>query len=211
MEKASTSGADLAQHWDTAYESRGTTGVSWFQPETTMSIELINHLGIPHDAAIIDVGGGASLLVDFLIQHGYGDLSVLDVSKAALAATSERIGAGAPVTFLNENLMTWRPARRFDVWHDRAVFHFLVDPSDRDAYLDLLRSALPPNGVVIMATFAPDGPKYCSGLPVASYSADELISLLGDRFEIVEMRGEQHTTPGGAVQPFTWVSARTSA
>ena len=211
MEKASTSGADLAQHWDAAYQSRGTTGVSWFQPETTMSIELINHLGIPHDAAIIDVGGGASLLVDLLIKQAFSDVSVLDVSKAALDATSERVGAGANVTFLHEDLLTWRPARRFDVWHDRAVFHFLVEPGDRDVYLDLLRSALRPNGVVIMATFASDGPQYCSGLPVARYSADELLSLLGDRFEIVEKRDEQHATPGGVIQPFTWLSARASA
>ena len=210
MEKASTSGADLAQHWDAAYQSRGTTGVSWFQPETTMSIELINHLGIPQDDAIIDVGGGASLLVDFLIEQGFSDLSVLDVSKAALEAANERIGPGAPVTFVNENLMTWRPARKFHLWHDRAVFHFLVDPSDRDVYLDLLRSALHPNGALIMATFSSDGPEYCSGLPVGRYSADELISLLGDRFEIVEMRDQQHTTPGGVIQPFTWVSARVS-
>ena len=211
MGNASTSRPDLAQHWDDAYERRGTTGVSWFQPETTMSIDLINRLGIAHDAAIIDVGGGASLLVDFLIDQGFSDVSVLDVSKTALDTTRERIGAGAPVTFLHEDLLTWRPARRFDVWHDRAVFHFLVEPGDRDVYLHLLRTALPPSGALIMATFAPNGPEFCSGLPVARYSADELISLLGDRFEVVEMRDEHHTTPGGVIQPFTWVSARASA
>jgi Methyltransferase domain len=211
MGNASPSGPDLAQHWDDAYERRGTTGVSWFQPETTMSIDLINHLGIAHDAAIIDVGGGASLLVDFLIDQGFSDVSVLDVSKTALDATRERIGAGAPVTFLLEDLLTWCPARRFDVWHDRAVFHFLVEPGDRDVYLHLLRSALHPSGALIMATFGPNGPEYCSGLPVARYSADELTSLLGNRFEIVEVRDEQHSAPGGAIQPFTWISARVSA
>jgi Methyltransferase domain len=211
MGNASTSRPDPARHWDDAYEARGTTGVSWFQPETTMSIDQINHLGVARDAAIIDVGGGASLLVDFLIDQRFSDVSVLDVSKSALDATRERIGAGASVTFLHEDLLSWRPARRFDVWHDRAVFHFLVEPGDRDVYLDLLRSALRPSGALIMATFAPNGPEYCSGLPVARYSADDLTSLLGDRFEIVEVHDEQHSTPGGAIQPFTWISAQASA
>ena len=208
MERRSTTGADLAQHWDAAYTDRGTTGVSWFQPDPTVSIQLIEHLEVPHDAAVIDIGGGASLLVDSLLERGFTDVSVLDISTAALDATHQRPGGDARVTLLHEDLLSWHPKSQFHLWHDRAVFHFLVSPSERDAYRAILKSALHPGGAVVIGTFDSDGPEYCSGLAVARYSADELASWLGDGFEIVEACREEHTTPGGVVQPFTWVSAR---
>jgi SAM-dependent methyltransferase len=205
-EKASTS-STRADHWEAAYETRGATEVSWFQTVPVVSLELIETLGVSQDAAVIDIGGGASSLVDHLVEQGFSDLSVLDISGTALGVARQRLGAGAPVSWLHQDLLSWRPSGRFDLWHDRAVFHFLVG-EDRDAYLEVLRCGIAPGGALIMATFAEDGPEYCSGLPVARYSTIELGSVLGEGFAVVETRREVHTTPAGATQPFTWVAAR---
>ncbi|MGH9096226.1 MAG: class I SAM-dependent methyltransferase [Acidimicrobiales bacterium] len=190
-----------ARHWDAAYESRGVTGVSWFQTEHTVSLELFALLEISPGAAIIDIGGGSSLLLDRLLGLGYTDLSVLDVSETALGGARKRVGQGAPVSWLRQDLLSWHPERRYDLWHDRAVFHFLTEDTDREAYLDRLHSSLAPNGGLVMATFAEDGPEYCSGLPVSRYSADALSNVLGPRFEVVEVRRELHTTPAESTNP----------
>jgi Methyltransferase domain len=211
MSTSSPGSAERARRWDEVYENCGELGVSWFQLTPAVSLELIGLLDIPLDAAVIDVGGGASSLVDRLVDRGFSDLSVLDVSGAALEATRHRLGGDVPITFLEEDVLVWHPERRFHLWHDRAVFHFLVDGADRARYLATLRSAIQPGGFVIIATFAPDGPESCSGLPVARYSADSLGSVLGSDFVVVETRREEHTTPGGAVQPFAWVAARATA
>jgi 2-polyprenyl-3-methyl-5-hydroxy-6-metoxy-1,4-benzoquinol methylase len=172
-------------------------------------MELIEMLGVSTDDAVIDVGGGASLLVDSLIGRGWSDVTVLDISHTALEAARERLGSDAPVTWLDQDLLTWSPERHYGLWHDRAVFHFLVDAAERETYLRVLRAAVAPGGSVILATFASDGPEYCSGLPVVRYSAEDLATILaGTDFEVVESRCEEHTTPGGAVQPFTWVAGR---
>lgn len=197
-----------AEHWDAAYETKGSTGVSWYQPTATTSIELIERLGIAKDAAVIDIGGGASTLADGLLDRGFTDVSVLDISKAALAEVRQRRGFNTSLSLLREDLLAWKPERRYDLWHDRAVFHFLTDADDRDTYLTTLHSALKPGGFVIMATFAPDGPEYCSGLPVSRYSATDLAETLGPEFRVVELLTEEHLTPAGDVQPFTWVGAR---
>ena len=211
MSDVSPRGVERARHWDEVYGSRGETGVSWFQPRPAVSLELVEVLGIPRDAAVIDVGGGASSLVDQLVGQGYCDVSLLDVSRAALEATRQRLDDDTRITLLEEDVLTWQPQRRFDLWHDRAAFHFLVDDDDRDKYLATLRSVLQPGGAVIIATFASDGPEFCSGLRVSRYSADSLESVLGSPFVVVATRREEHTTPGGAVQPFTWVAARATA
>jgi hypothetical protein len=174
-------------------------------------LELIETLAIEREAALIDVGGGASSLVDHLIERGFSDLAVLDVSPAALAEGRRRLGAEAPVVWLCEDLLVWQPERRFDVWHDRAVFQFLVSPDERDTYLRTLRSAVGGNGFVVLGTFAADGPTSCSGLPVARYSAADLTELLGPRFELLATRREEHTTPRGMIQPFAWVAGRIAA
>ncbi len=195
-------------HWDSAYRDRGTAGVSWFQPEPTMSIELIRSLGFPRDAAIIDVGGGTSFLVDALLDDGFDDLSVLDVSDVALQAVRQRLSSDAPVTLIHDDVLAWRPERAFDLWHDRALFHFLVDEATRTEYLNTLHRALLAGGFVILGTFASDGPEYCSGLPVARYSAEDLTRVMGTDFEILGRTREEHLTPAAAIQPFTWLTAR---
>jgi len=202
--------AERRRQWDAAYEARGAAGVSWFQETPSVSLEMIEVLGVPREAAVIDIGGGASLLIDHLLERGYSDLSVLDISQVALDAARRRLDANASVVRLHEDLLSWRPQRHYGLWHDRAVFHFLVDQSDRDAYLATLRSALSPGGAVVIATFARDGPESCSGLPVVRYSADDLATVLDEDVEVIVTRREEHCTPGGAIQPFTWIAGRAS-
>lgn len=197
-----------ARHWDRAYEGRGVAGLSWYQPYPSVSIDLIHRLAVPHHAAVVDVGGGASTLVDTLVAEGFTDVTVLDISGAALEAVRSRLGLDARVTFAHEDLLSWSPPRPFDVWHDRAVFHFLVDEPSRRAYLSKLQDAIVPGGLVILATFAPDGPERCSGLPVARYSPEDLSGVLGPGYGVVEQVREEHVTPAGVVQPFTWLAAR---
>jgi hypothetical protein len=197
---------EVAAQWESVYEVNQVNGVSWFQEEPVVSLDLVDRLGVHKDASVIDIGGGASLFVDFLLSRGFSDLTVLDLSRRALRASQERIGAEANVTWLVHNLLTWEPAHCFDLWHDRAVFHFLK-PNEIKVYQDLLRRSVAPGGFVIMATFAPDGPQWCSGLPVTRYNADQLGEVLGNEFTVVEQRREVHTTPSGAQQPFTWIAA----
>jgi SAM-dependent methyltransferase len=199
---------ERAQHWDAAYEGRGARGVSWYQELPRVSLALIEALGVGPEAALIDVGGGASPLAQHLLERGFQDLTVLDLSAGALAEARLRVGEDAPVEWLHEDLLGWQPSRLFDVWHDRAVLQFFVREDERERYLARLRAALRPGGSVVIATFAPDGPEVCSGLPVARYSSDDLAGLLGPELELVETRREEHTTPRGAVQPFTWVAGR---
>lgn len=180
--------------------------MSWYQPEPTMSLALIDRLRVPKGAPVIDVGGGASLLVDGLLARGYTDLAVLDLSSTALEIARRRLGASTRVRWLREDIMTWQPERQYALWHDRAVFHFLTHEPDRAKYLTIMQHTLGDSGALIIATFASDGPERCSGLPVARYDATDLERLL-DGFTVVESRREEHMTPGGTVQPFTWIAA----
>lgn len=195
-------------HWDATYRQRGACGVSWFQPTPGVSIELLHRLAIPTDAAVLDVGGGASTLVDALLAEGFSDVTVLDISAEALRALRQRLAANAPVSLIHGDLLAWSPDRPFDLWHDRAVLHFSVEDGVRRRYLDRMRQALRAGGHVIVGAFAADGPRYCSGLPVARYSAEALSELLGTDFDVVEQRREEHVTPTGVIQPFTWLAAR---
>jgi len=196
-----------ARHWEHVYESSSPDAVSWYQPEPVVSLELVAVLGVAPESAVVDIGGGASVLVDRLLARGFTDLTVLDISDAALRASCQRVGNDARVTWIAEDLLSWEPIRRYDLGHDRAVFHFLSG-AQVDGYRNVLGRAVIPGGSVIMATFAPDGPERCSGLPVTRYSADQLGAVLGTEFEVVDRRREVHTTPGGTVQPFTWIAAR---
>jgi hypothetical protein len=208
MADSGASQNEAERHWDAAYLSRGHAGVSWFQPAATVSVALIRHLAVPKEAAIIDIGGGASHLVDALVTDGFSDVTVLDISSVALGTLRERLDEAAPVTLVHADLLSWKPTRQFDVWHDRAVFHFLVDKDARKRYLEAFHLALRSGGTAIVGTFASDGPEYCSGLPVARYTPDELSSALGDDLVVVAEKREQHITPAGVTQPFTWVAAR---
>ena len=199
-----------ARHWNSTYEDRGAEGVSWYQALPTISLELVEALGVSHEAPVIDIGGGASSFAKSLVERGFSDVTVLDISRSALAF-SEREHAGTAITMIEADVLRWDPARQYGVWHDRATFHFLVADRDRATYTRKLEAALAPGGIAIIATFAPDAPPTCSGLPVVRYSEDDLAEVLGPSFEVLETRREEHRTPRGAVQPFTWVAARTRA
>jgi len=195
--------SDRSMHWDNVYASKGEAEVSWFQNSPATSLAMISAANPDRKAAIIDIGGGASRLVDALLQHGYRDVAVLDLSANALDAAKRRIGhAASTVDWIVADATTWHPARTYDVWHDRAAFHFLTDARDRAAYVAHLRSAVAPGGHVIIATFAPDGPEKCSGLPVQRHDSASLAAELGPEFELVETRSEMHHTPWNSTQAF---------
>jgi len=198
---------DRAAHWVSVYTRDPTDGVSWYQSVPVISLELMDALGIAADSGVVDVGDGASVLVDVLLRKGFADLTVLDATDSALRASRARVGVDAPVTWIAHDLMTWKPTRHYDLWHDRAVFHFMSG-NEIEVYRDLLKQSVAPGGSIIMAAFAPDGPEWCSGLPVTGYDADELDSALGSEFTLIEQRREVHTTPSGVDQPFTWIAAR---
>ena len=190
-------------HWENVYGSKSETQVSWFQESAATSLELLAHPGVTRDSAIIDVGGGASRLVDTLLERGHTDLTVLDLSGAALAAAQARLGArAAAVRWIEADITQWAPANTYDVWHDRAVLHFLTSETDRAAYLRALRQATRPGAFVVIASFALDGPEKCSNLPVQRYSPATLAALLGDGVAALDSRAETHKTPWGSEQKF---------
>ena len=201
---------DPRAHWQKVYETKKPTEVSWYQPAARVSSSLIRRVAPDRSAAIIDVGGGASTLVDGLLAAGYSSVSVLDVSSAALAEASERLGGDAArVTWLEADVLDAAlPASAYDVWHDRAVFHFLTEAADRERYVKQVRRSVRPGGYVMVATFASDGPTKCSGLEVARYAPEELHGEFGSDFQLVDSAREEHHTPTGAVQPFIYCLCR---
>jgi SAM-dependent methyltransferase len=209
-EPAAPEAAPAGSYWDAVYLRRGASGVSWFEAEPQTSLDLIGALPITPHTPVVDAGAGASSLTGHLAAAGFTDLTAVDIAAAALELARQRL-AGHPgaarIRWIQADLLTWRPGRCHGLWHDRAVFHFLTEPAGRAAYLATLRAALQPGGTVILATFAPDGPAHCSGLPVARYSPSDLASALGPGFTITGTRSEQHATPDGAIQPFTWITA----
>lgn len=201
---------DRKQHWEKVYSSKPSDAVSWFQPHAELSLHLIHQTGLGKDAAIIDVGGGASTLVDDLVAEGYRNVTVLDLSGAALEVAKRRLGKHADAVHWLEGDITKVdfPLHRYDIWHDRAVFHFLTDPADRLAYVGQSLRALRPGGRAIVATFAEDGPDKCSGLQVMRYAPDALHAEFGEPFELLEHVREEHHTPGGTVQKFVYCYCR---
>lgn len=194
---------DPQQHWDSIYATKAEDQVSWFQTEPAHSVDLIRAAGGTASSAIIDVGGGASRLVDALLYAGYRDLTVLDLAAPALDQARARLGdAAAQVDWIAADVTRWNPARHYDVWHDRAAFHFLTATTDRDAYVRTLRRAVRPGGHAIIATFAMDGPEKCSGLPIVRYDPESLASTLGRGFSLVETRRHQHVTPFSTLLSF---------
>ena len=197
------SSVDRQTHWESVYTTKGEKEVSWFQERPEISLEFIAATGAGPNSAIVDIGGGASRLVDALLDDGYRKLTVLDLSKAALAASHERLGLrGERVTWVAADVTTWRPSEHYDVWHDRAAFHFLTDEKDRHAYVLRLEQALREGGEAIIGTFALNGPERCSGLPVMRYDSSGLTAVLGPKFRLLASREEEHRTPWGASQVF---------
>jgi SAM-dependent methyltransferase len=192
-------------HWDAIYKARGEQGVSWFEAFPAVSLQMIESVGLTPDTCVVDVGGGESRLIDALLAQGLDCLAVLDVSREALDHARARLGtASHSVTWIEADVTNAWSLKAMDIWHDRAVFHFLVTPEDRRRYVAHLRDTLKVNGSAIIATFAPDGPETCSGLPVARYSSDTLAVELGDEFTLIESRPHQHVTPAGVGQSFQY-------
>ena len=190
------------RHWDDAYVRKGDAGVSWFEETPTVSLDLIKALSRPKDS-LIDVGGGASRLAAHALRLGFGHVAVLDLSGEAIARSQAAMDSEADrVEWIVANVTTWNPGRRYDVWHDRAAFHFLTDKADRAAYVETLDAALSDTGHTIIATFALDGPERCSGLPVQRYSPETLVETLGPRFTLVNGARQEHHTPWESTQAF---------
>jgi SAM-dependent methyltransferase len=195
-------------HWEHVYRSRPADELSWFQATPTTSVRLIQS-ALPGRGSVLDVGAGSSSLVDLLLAESFEDLTVLDVSGVALDSVRRRLAErGQQVNLVHADVLGWEPVRTFDVWHDRAVFHFLSRAEDRSRYVQVAAAAVRPAGTLIVATFASDGPTHCSGLPVSRYDAAELAAEFESCFDFVHSEREEHCTPAGAVQPFTWAVLR---
>lgn len=202
----------VARHWDTIYATREPGQLSWTQPDAGMSAALIDALPIAADDPIVDVGGGAGVLVDHLLASGHRAVTVLDASEHALATARQRLErAAAPadhVEWVVADVRDWAPRRAYRVWHDRAVFHFLTDPADRACYRDRAAAAIAADGFLVIGTFAPDGPSQCSGLPVMRYDAEGLAGEFTPTFDALRADDEHHHTPWGDEQHFTWLVLR---
>lgn len=196
-------------HWERVYSNIAPIDASWFQRNSAQSLRLIRASGLPKDAPVIDVGSGSSLLVDQLLIEGYTRLSVLDISARALDNTRRRLGEDSDrIQFIEEDVRTFVPRQTFALWHDRAMFHFLTDPEDRELYVKALKRSLAPGGYLILAAFAVGGPARCSGLEIVQYDVEKLLNVLGGEFELVEETKEDHVTPAGRIQKFAYFLLR---
>ena len=193
------------QHWNQVYRTNAPDDVSWFQKRPDVSLKLIDATGIGKDQAVIDVGGGASVLVDFLLDAGFKRLAVMDISANALDDVKQRLGEQASkIEWLEADVTDFNPPQKFSLWHDRAVFHFLTEKADRQKYVGTLKRTLTANGHAIIATFALDGPPKCSGLDVAHYDAADICAELGGEFQLLEQMDETHVTPWNTEQKFSY-------
>jgi trans-aconitate methyltransferase len=200
--------AEAAAHWDAAY-AQGDKTRSWFEEHPYMSLRMLDSAGVSAADAVIDVGGGASPLSGALLDRGFRDLTVLDISAAGMQHARDRLGSRADqVHWLTADVLSWHPQRHYHVWHDRAVYHFLTLDEDRQQYLRTLEAATAPGAVAVFGCFAPAGPQHCSGLPVARYSPAQLARQVGAKWLSTSQDREEHITPAGTIQPFTWVGLR---
>jgi 2-polyprenyl-3-methyl-5-hydroxy-6-metoxy-1,4-benzoquinol methylase len=192
-------------HWEDIYHNKSPLEVSWYQKEPAISLQLINNAEISTDAAIIDIGGGASILVDHLNERGFKHLAVLDISGNALAYAKKRLASAADdIEWFEADITTFQSPHQFDLWHDRAVFHFLTEANDRKRYIKTLKQTLKPGGHLIMAAFAIGGPTKCSGLDIVQYDANKLLAELGNGFSLAEENTEIHLTPTNQEQQFAY-------
>lgn len=193
------------EHWEKIYKDKPPCHVSWFQEKPALSLKFIKHANLKKSDAIIDIGGGASSLIDHLIENGYKNLSVLDISENALNHAKERLGKDSlAVKWFIEDITSFVPTQQFSVWHDRAVFHFLTDANDRKLYLDTLKHCLIPKGYLILAAFVIDAQTQCSGLDIIQYDQEKLQKELGNQFKFIEKENETHMTPGNTEQHFCY-------
>lgn len=196
---------ERTEHWETVYVTKAADTVSWYQPSPKPSLDALARMTPGGPTGLIDVGGGASNLVDALIDRDWRDLTVLDIAQPALDVARARLGGRADdVQWIAADITTWRPQRTYSIWHDRAVFHFLTEAADRRGYRAALEQGLAVGGHLMIATFAVGGPERCSGLPIIQYDAKSLSSELGDAFSLLNSWREDHVTPGGGVQAFNW-------
>jgi trans-aconitate methyltransferase len=194
-------------HWEAAY-AHGDTRRGWYQPRAQTSLDILQQVSSPTDS-VVDVGGGASTLVDVLIEAGYDDLTIVDTAAVALEIAKNRVEAdGSTVKWVVADLLTWQPNRTFDVWHDRALLHFLLTEDEQQQYRKTLLSATVPGSRAVFGVFGPDGPTSCSGLPVQQFDEELLSKLLGPKFKIARSFTNNHTTPSGASQQFLWATAQ---
>jgi hypothetical protein len=197
------------RHWDEIYQASPEERLSWYQSEPGVSMELIGATGLSFDAALIDAGGGASMLAGCLLDRGYREITVLDCSGRAMALCGNRLGPRAKeIAWITADIRSFRTGRRFRLWHDRAVFHFMVGEKDRRLYLDTLDACLEPDGLAIIGTFAMTGPEKCSRLPVRRYDAGSMAETIMPRFELISTRPEVHMTPSGSSQDFLFFTIR---
>ena len=198
------------EHWENVYKTKAHDQVSWYREHLETSLKMILDTGVQKDAAIIDVGGGSSTLVDDLLDNGFVDVSVLDISSGAIENSRARLGSRADKIewIVGDITEIELPKDHFDVWHDRAVFHFLTREEDRRKYVDLVMSSLKPGGHIVVASFGPDGPQKCSGLDVVRYSPDSMHDEFGSDFKLVKSLGESHQTPFGTSQEFVYCYCR---
>lgn len=198
-----------ADQWEALYSSAAPRSLSWYEREPTYSLRLIHRTRTTPSAAIVDIGAGTSILVDRLLDSGFSHVTVLDISERALAEVSRRLDErGRDVAVIRHDVLTWEPDRQYDIWHDRAVFHFLTESADQGGYVQVASDTVCNGGWLLLATFAPDGPTRCSGLPVSRYSVEQIAETFSPAFGLVESLREEHLTPEGVVQPFTWVRLR---
>lgn len=193
---------DRQSHWENVYTTKGEGEVSWYEDTPALSLELLREAGLTSSMSVIDIGGGASRLVDALVSEGQAQMTVLDLSSAALETAKSRLANPERVQWLVSDVTAWAPDRQYDLWHDRAAFHFLTAAEDQQAYVRVLRKALKHGGRAVIGTFAPDGPEKCSGLPVARYDPEALQAVLGQQFRLISTLRHEHATPWGAVQKF---------
>ncbi len=192
-------------HWEEIYQNKKFEEVSWYQDIPETSLDFIDNLDLEPEANIIDIGGGDSHLVDHLLKRNFQHISVLDISELALQRARKRLGGKTEkVTWIASDVTEFQPLEKYELWHDRAVFHFLTDEKNIQQYLQLINEAISSEGFLILATFSEKGPEQCSGLPVKQYSVDQLKHLLEDNFEIVEIKNINHQTPVGDIQNFTF-------
>ncbi len=200
---------DLHELWQRRYTENAEDSLSWFEAEPRTSLELVERFRAGPGSSIIDIGGGASRLVDALIRSGWHDVTVLDLSEAALGIAQKRLGpAASGATWIAADVTQWCPGRTFDLWHDRAAFHFLTEAADRDAYVARMKDALKPGAYAIIATFAPDAPRQCSGLPIVRYDSQSLVETIGAGFSLVASQRHEHLTPAGTLRPFMFYVLR---